>query len=183
MVAAPVIGAVALVLGSEEFVGEHAGASPAWVRGMGWATETGFLGDRDLGSAPALAEAARHAYAEAGIEAPEGVFDVAEISDPTPYQQLIALEGLGLSARGAWAADVASGVFGAGGKLPVNPSGGVRAANAIYCNGLIRIAEAASQVRGRAEGHQVEGARTALAHAASGFAMQYQTVVVLGQDR
>ena len=59
----------------------------------------------------------------------------------------------------------------------------MRAINAIYCNGLIRIAEAANQVRGRANGHQVEGARTALAHAASGSAMQYQTVVILGQDR
>jgi acetyl-CoA C-acetyltransferase len=34
-------------------------------------------------------------------------------------------------------------------------------------------------VRGCAGGHQKAGARTALAHAASGFAMQYQTVVVL----
>jgi acetyl-CoA C-acetyltransferase len=180
MVVPPVTGAVALVLASEDFVAECGSASPAWVRGMGWATETGFLGDRDLSTAPALEAAARHAYAEAGITASEEVFDLAEISDPTPYQQLIALEGLGLSGRDAWADDIATGTFRAGGKLPVNPSGGTRAANAVYCTGLMRIAHAANQVRGRAGAHQVAGARTALAHAASGFAMQYQTVVVLG---
>ena len=183
MITPPVTGVVALVVASEEFVEERGSANPAWIRGMGWATEPGFLGDRDLASAPALEAAAKHAYGEAGITSPEGVFDVAEVSDATPYAELLALEGLGLSPRDSWAQDVSSGAFGPGGKLPVNPSGGMRAANAVYCNGLIRIAEAANQVRGRAGKHQVEGARTALAHAASGFAMQYQAVVVLGQDR
>lgn len=183
MVSPPVTGAVALVLASEDFVAERGAPKPAWVRGMGWATEPGFLGDRDLGSAPALEAAAKHAYAEAGIASPDGMFDVAEISDPTPYQELLALEGLGLSGREGWAQDIASGAFDPGGRLPVNPSGGSRAINPVFCTGLIRIAEAANQVRGRAEAHQVPDARTALAHAASGFAMQYQTVVVLGQDR
>lgn len=181
MLSPPATGVVAVVIASEEYVAERPDLKPAWIRGMGWATETGFLGDRDLSSAPALEVAAKHAYAEAGLTSPEGVFDVAEISDPTPYQQLIALEGLGLSKRGAWAKDIDAGAFAAGGKLPVNPSGGLRAANPVFCTGMIRIAEAANQVRGRAE-HQVAGAKTALAHAASGFAMQYQTVVVLGQD-
>lgn len=182
MVSPPVTGAVALVIASEEFVAETGCEHPAWIRGMGWATETGYLGDRELSTAPALEEAARHAYGEAGITSPERMFDVAEISDPTPYQQLIAMDALGLSGRDSWAEDIAAGAFASGGKLPVNPSGGLRAANPVFCTGLIRIAEAANQVRGRAK-NQVAGARTALAHAASGFAMQYQTVVVLGQDR
>lgn len=181
MVSRPVTGAVALVLASEAYITERGITDPAWVRGIGWATETGFLGDRDLSQAPALEEAARRAYVEAGFSTPEGVFDVAEISDPTPYQQLIALEALGISSRGSWSADISAGAFGATGRLPINPSGGIRAANPIFCAGLIRIAEAANQVRGKAGAHQVSGAKTALAHAASGFAMQYQTVVVLGQ--
>jgi acetyl-CoA C-acetyltransferase len=183
MASRPVTGAVALVLASEDFVAERPALRPAWVRGMGWATETGFLGDRDLASAPALEEAARHAYAEAGISTPEDMFDVAEICDPTPYQQLIAMDGLALSARAKWSDDIAAGVFDRCGRVPVNPSGGVRAVNPVYCTGLIRIAEAANQVRGVAGDHQIEGVKTALAHAASGFAMQYQTVVVLGQDK
>jgi acetyl-CoA C-acetyltransferase len=88
-----------------------------------------------------------------------------------------------LSARGKWLDGIAAGVFGRDGRLPVNPSGGVRAINPVFCTGLIRIAEAANQVRGVAGAHQIQGAKTALSHAASGFAMQYQTVAVLGQER
>src|SRR4029077_11219069 len=55
----PVTGAVAMVLAGEGFVAKHGFESPAWLRGMGWATEAAFLGDRDLTRAPALAEAAR----------------------------------------------------------------------------------------------------------------------------
>ena len=180
MVSKPVTGVVAMVLASEDFVGERPGVKAAWVRGMGWATEPGFLGDRNLATAPALDTAASQAYAEAGIKPGQNAFDVAEIADPTPYQHLLALEGLGLSSRQNWARDMASGVFGKTGKLPVNPSGGAQLANPVFCTGLIAIAEAANQVLGRAQ-HPVKGVKTALAHAASGFAMQYQTVVVLGQ--
>lgn len=182
MVAPPATGVVAIVLADEDFVAEHAIAQPAWVRGMGWATEPGFLGDRDLAGAPALEAATGQAYAEAAIDDPGAAFDVAEIDDRTPYQELLVLEGLGLSSRHDWQKDVAAGAFAPGGRLPVNPSGGTRAANAIYCTGLMRIAEAAAQIRGKAA-NQIVGARTALAHAASGAAMQYQTVIVLGQDR
>jgi acetyl-CoA C-acetyltransferase len=183
MMLPPVTGAVALVLASEAFVKERRPSGAAWVRGMGWATETGFLGDRDLASAPALDAATKRAYEEAGMSSPADSLDVAEITGPTPYQELLVLEGLGLSRRDQWAQDVASGAFGTAGKPPVNPSGGARAANAVYCNGLIRIAEAARQILGRAGPHQVRGAKVALAHAASGAAMQYQTVVILGHDR
>lgn len=178
----PATGAVALIIASEDFAAPR-GGKVAWLRGMNWATETGFLGDRDLSTAPALEVAAREAYEEAGVSSPREAFEVAEVSDATPYQQLLALEGLGISSRGQWASDVKAGAFDFGGKLKINPSGGSRTTNAVFCNGLIRIAEAANQVRGSAGAHQVANVRNALAHAASGFAMQYQTVVVFGQDR
>ena len=182
MVAPPATGAVALVIASEDHVAEKGIEDVAWVHGMGWATETGYLGDRDLARAPALEEAARRAYAEAGIEVPGGL-DLVELTDATPYGELLAYEALGLSGPDAWSRDVEAGRFEASGDLPVNPSGGVAAFNPVFCTGLIRIAEAAAQLRGRAGDHQVAGARTALAHAASGFAMMYQSVLVLGADR
>lgn len=74
------------------------------------------------------------------------------------------------------------GSFGPGGGLPVNLSGGALSLNPVYCTGLIRIAEIARQVLGRAGPQQVARVRIGLAHAASGFAMQYQTVVVLRRD-
>jgi len=182
MMAEPVTGAVALVLASEEFARERKLADVAWISGMGWATEPSFLGDRDLAQAPAMHAAARQAYAESGITDPAATIDVAEIADATPFQELLAYEALGLAPRAAWQARVADGRFGPEGGLPVNLSGGAQSLNPVYCTGLIRIAETANQVRHRAGSHQRMGARIGLAHAASGFAMQYNTVVVLRRE-
>jgi acetyl-CoA C-acetyltransferase len=176
-VPAPVTGLVVMMLASEEFIAERGLGPIAWISGMGWATEPAFLGDRALASAPALEAAARQAYGEAGVTDPSGYFDLAEITDVTPYQHLLALEGLGLATRGEWRDKLAE--FGPRGRLPVNLSGGVGSLNPVYCTGLIRIAEVANQIRGRVGAHQKQGVQRGLAHAASGPAMQYQTVVVL----
>ena len=183
MVSAPAYGLVALVLADAAFVKEKSLAAPAWIHGMGWATEPGFLGDRDLAAAPALAEAAQQAYRAAGIKDAGSSFQVAEVSDATPYQELLAYEGLGLCQREQWLQAHESGRFATGGSLPVNPSGGALSFNPVYCAGLISIAEAANQARGRAGHYQRKDVRRVLAHAASGFAMQYQTVVVMGNNR
>lgn len=169
--------AVAVVLASEGYLRNAGVTHPAWVRGMGWATEAAFLGDRDLTEAAALQEAARQAFEEAGIEGVEQI-DVAEVTGATPYQELIVYRALGIAGSEAWADAVS------GNHVPaaINPSGGVAAINPVFCGGLVRIAEAANQVRGTAGGHQVPAARFALAHSASGPAMMYQTVVVLGRD-
>ena len=76
-----------------------------------------------------------------------------------------------------------SGAFARGGKLPVNLSGGALSFNPLFCAGLVRIAEAANQLRGRAGVHQVRDAKRAVAHAASGPAMHYNTVVVMEGGR
>ena len=183
MIAKATSGAVALVIASEDHVREHAVENPAWIRGMGWATEAAFLGDRELSTAPALEEAARRAYEEAGVGDPRSAFDLAEITGVTPYQELIAYDALGLSRRDAWKQDVESGRFARTGALPVNPSGGAASLNPVFCTGLVRIAEAARQIRGTAGKHQIGSARLALAHAASGVAMMYQTVLVFGNQQ
>lgn len=178
----PVTGCVAVVLATADFIGERNLADVAWIRGMGWATEPSFLGDRDLATAPALAAAAQQAYAEAGITDPVAQFDVVEITDATPYAELLAYEALGLCARRDWAARVGDGTFTREGRLPVNLSGGVQTFNPVFCTGLIRFAEIANQVRGCAGAHQHTNARNGLAQAGSGFAMQYQAAIVLGGE-
>lgn len=174
MASAPVTGAVAMIVADADFIASHPNTKVAWLRGMGWATETGFMGDRDLTTAPALEAARDQAFSEAGIANPRHDFDVIEIADPTPYQSLIALDALGISKRNDWANDIATGAFAPGGSLNFNPSGGARAANPVFCTGLRSIAEAANQVR--------SNAKLALAHAASGFAMQYHGVFVFGSQ-
>jgi acetyl-CoA C-acetyltransferase len=182
MVGLPATGAVALVLAGADEVARRGSPDPIWVRGMGWATEGSFLGDRDLGTVPSLAAAAQMAFHEAGITNPATAFDLAEVADYTPFQELLAYEGLGFCTRGEWAGQVAANAYGPSGSSPVNLSGGSLTCNPTYCTGLIRIAEIANQLRGRAGPHQRAGASRGVAHAASGFAMQYNTVIVLDRN-
>lgn len=174
---------VAMVLASDDWITERGVDNPAWLQGMGWATEPSYLGDRDLATLPSLQAAAQQAYQEAGIDPQSPGFGVAEVADATPYQQLLALEGLGLCSRTEWVEAVARGDFAAGGSMPVNLSGGAISFNPVFCTGLMRINEAANQVRGMAGNHQRSDVKLAVAHGASGFAMQYNTVVVFGRDR
>ena len=190
MIAPPAFAAVAMVIASDEWIDERNAAQPdapcnsAWLHGMGWATESGFLGDRDLSTLPSLQAATKQAYREAGIKhhAAAASFDLAEVADATPYQELVALEGLGLCPREAWSESVKRGDFARGGRLPVNLSGGATSFNPVFCTGLMRIVEAADQARNCAGLHQHPQAKKTLAHGASGFAMQYNTVVIFGRE-
>ncbi|HWR70051.1 MAG TPA: thiolase family protein, partial [Dehalococcoidia bacterium] len=66
-----------------------------------------------------------------------------------------------------------------GGRLPVNPSGGVLSAHSVQVAGLARIAEAVLQLRGEAGRRQVPGAKTAVAHGITGICAQTHCVWVL----
>lgn len=182
MTSVPVTGSVAMVLAAPDFAKQRGMRDIAWLEGMGWATEPAFLGDRNLATAPALVAAAKQAYDAAGIADPASAFDLAEITDATPYAELLAYEALSLCPRDQWAARTADGSFARGGKLPVNLSGGVLTWNPVFCTGMIRIAEVANQIRGRAGLHQLANVRRGLAHAGSGFAMQYQSAIVLSKE-
>jgi acetyl-CoA C-acetyltransferase len=172
-------GVVAMVIASEDFIRERHIQDVAWVRGMGWTTEPSYLGDRDLSQAPALEAATAQAYRDAGIKKPAEEIDFVEAAGATPYQELLAYEGLGLCKRSEVAARLVDGGFSRDGDLPVNPSGGALIVNPVFCAGMVSIAETVNQLRGRAGPHQLPQPRLGVAHAASGFAMQYQTVIVL----
>jgi acetyl-CoA C-acetyltransferase len=88
---------------------------------------------------------------------------------------------LGFCGEGKGGKFIDEGVTSLNGKLPVNPSGGVLAANPYAARGLIRIAEAALQVMGKAQERQVSGVKTALAHSTHGLAGQHHSVVILGK--
>ena len=65
---------------------------------------------------------------------------------------------------------IASGATQLDGDIPVNPSGGTMGANPIGAVGLIRLIEAATQVMGRSENHQIKDARLALVQSGGGWA-------------
>jgi acetyl-CoA C-acetyltransferase len=122
---------------------------------------------------------AQDVYDQAGITDPRRQIDVAELYVPFSWYEAIWLEGQGIAEVGEGWRMIDSGETELTGSFPVNPSGGVLSSNPIGASGLLRVAEAANQVRGLAGEHQVEGAKTALAMA-YGASNQYFSMAVLG---
>jgi acetyl-CoA C-acetyltransferase len=117
----------------------------------------------------------------AGIKNPLREIDVAEISEEFTYQELLWMEGLGFCERGEGGRLIDSGKTQLGGKLPVNPSGGLLSGVPNGVAGMSRVAEAVLQLRGEAGDRQVAGANVALAHGVTGICGQHQAVMILGK--
>ena len=173
-------GACALVLASAEKARELSD-KPVWIKGMGWASDTYYLGERDLTSISSLGKASQRAYALAGIANPLEDIDVAEIHDISSYRELMTYEALGFCREGQASTFMEEGTTEINGKLPVNPSGGCLSGNPFFAAGLVRVAEATLQIRGDAGSHQVPGAKTALAQGSYGFCGQGNSVFILGK--
>ena len=171
-------GACAIILATEERA-KKAAKKPVWVRGVGHCADAYRLGERDLSVSPALEAAAGRAYRMAGITDPSREINVAEVYDAFSYMELMWYEGLGFCGQGEGGKLIDSGATQMGGRLPVNPSGGVLSAHSVQVAGLARIAEAALQLRGEAEKRQVPGAKVSLAHGAGGICAQTHCVWVL----
>ncbi len=171
-------GACAMILASEKKA-KQLTEKPVWISGVSNCYEAHYLGDRDLADCRALTKAAQKAYKMAGIGRPIVEIDVAEISEEYSYQELLWMEGLGFCGRGEAGKLIDSGRTKLGGKLPVNPSGGVLSGNPNGVAGMVRVAEAALQLRGEVGDRQVEGAKVALAHGVTGICGQHQAVMIL----
>jgi acetyl-CoA acetyltransferase len=117
----------------------------------------------DHGSPAPSTLAADAAYDEAGLG--PGDLDVVECQDTDAARELLAYEELHLCAPGASAQLLAEGVTALGGRLPVNPSGGLLSkGEPLGASALGQVIEVVTQLRGRAGARQVDGARVALAH-------------------
>lgn len=124
--------------------------------------------DRDEGEAGAGERAAERAYDQAGV-GPEDL-DVIELHDAAAPAELIEYEELGLARPGEGARLLASGDTRLGGRVPVNPSGGLLSkGHPIGATGCGQLVELADQLRGRCVDRQVPAARTALAYNGGGF--------------
>lgn len=172
-------GACAIVVASEQRAKQLC-ARPAWVKAAVTRHEQPYIGDIDrrLASMRTLRDASRVAYEKCGIDEPLKQFDVAEIYEPVTYAELAWYEVLGFCAEGEAGRLIEDGVTEMTGELPVNPSGGVLSGNPVGASGVIRVAEAAMQILGRAGEHQIGGADTALATGYGVYA--WADVVVLG---
>jgi acetyl-CoA C-acetyltransferase len=175
-------GACAVVLGDEA----HAKASSqpvAWVLGAAMRSEPTMFAGRNLVDPRAGRDCAADLYKQAGITNPRQEIDVAELYVPFSWFEPMWLENLGFAELNEGWRLTADGVTALDGELPINPSGGVLASNPIGASGLLRFAEAAQQVRGRAGEHQVDGARVAMGHAYGGGSQYYAMWLVGSEPR
>ncbi|WP_007025035.1 thiolase domain-containing protein [Saccharomonospora iraqiensis] len=174
-------GACAVVLGDEQ-AGDAVPGGAAWIRGTAMRTEPTTFAGRDQVNPQAGRDAAEALWREAGITDPLEQVDTAEIYVPFSWFEPMWLENLGFAAEGEGWKLTEDGRTALGGRLPVNPSGGVLSSNPIGASGMLRFSEAAKQVMGRAGDYQVDGARTALGHAYGGGS-QYFAMWLVGVDK
>ena len=161
-------GSGAAIVVSEDFVRKHnLQANAVEILGMAMATDFASTFDEqscikmvgyDLSKA-----AARKVYEHSGL-GPENV-DVVELHDCFSCNELITYEALGLCPEGKAGAFVDSGANTYGGKVVINPSGGlISKGHPLGATGLAQCAELNWQLRGQADKRQVAGAKIALQH-------------------
>ena len=122
--------------------------------------------------------AANKAYAQAGV-AP-GDVDVAEVHDASAMGEILNVEALMLAPVGGGGRAAERGDFSVGGRIPVNPSGGLESkGHPIGATGLGQIHELVTQLRGEADKRQVANARIAIQENGGGHYGIEEAVVVV----
>ncbi len=160
-------GAAAVLLVSEERAPEFTDR-PVWLTGSGAATDTLALHDRaDLTALPATTRSAEAALSQAGRSLRDLQF--AEVHDCFTIAEILAIEDLGFVARGQGGPATERGETGHGGRIVVNPSGGLKAkGHPLGATGAGQAVEVFEQFRGLAGGRVVTGATRALTHNVGG---------------
>ncbi len=167
-------GGAAVVLASEAFARRHARRAPR-IAAVATVTPTypntviempNFATDSAAGAPPPdtpFRDAiARGAYEQAGL-GPEDL-DLAEVYDLSTALELDWYENIGLCRPGEAEKLLREGATALGGRIPVNPSGGLGAfGEAIPAQAIAQVCELTWQLRGQAGERQVEGARVGLA--------------------
>jgi sterol carrier protein 2 len=161
-------GAAAAILAGEDFVKRHRLQAKA-VEIAGMAMTTDFRSTFDdkscikLIGADMTRKAAEKVYQQSGL-GPENL-DVIELHDCFSANELVTYEALGLCGEGKGGELIDSGAVTYGGKVVVNPSGGlISKGHPLGATGLAQCSELVWQLRGQADRRQVPGAKAALQH-------------------
>ncbi|WP_370410711.1 lipid-transfer protein [Streptomyces fradiae] len=167
-------GGAALVLSGMDFARRHGHPDPVRIRAVSTVTPTypkavldlpDIATDSAVSVSPAplsfRASIARAAYEEAGFG--PGDLSLAEVYDLSTALELEWYEDIGLCAPGEGAKLVRDGVTALGGRVPVNPSGGLASfGEAVPAQAIAQVCELTRQLRGEAGDRQVPGARAGI---------------------
>jgi acetyl-CoA acetyltransferase len=158
-------GAAALILCSKERARK---ANTRTVRVAASVLTTGiYENQRDITCWEVEQKAAQKAYQISSL-GPEDL-DVVEVHDAFTISEIIHYEGLGLCPLGKGGRLIDEGVTELGGRVPVNPSGGLLSkGHPVGASGVGQVVEIVWQLRGEAEKRQVKNARVGLAQIMGG---------------
>jgi acetyl-CoA C-acetyltransferase len=156
-------GAAAVVLAADE-VAKKFTDTPVRVAGIGQASDTMALHDRDdFTSLRATGFAAEKAYKMAEVEVRH--VDVACVHDCFTIAEVVATEDLGFFAKGEGGKAASEGRTALDGEMPVNPDGGLKAkGHPVGATGAGMVYEIFNQLRGQAGEHQIADAEIGLVH-------------------
>jgi acetyl-CoA C-acetyltransferase len=172
-------GAAALIIVAEHLADRYTD-KPVWIRGVGLGLDRVMHQHKqDMTTFPATVRAAKAAYAMAGI-GPSDI-DVAEVHDCFTTVEMISYEDLGFVERFGAAKALEAGETTITGRIPVNPSGGLKAkGHPPGATGIAQCVEIVEQLRGQAA-NQVADPQIGLAHNIGG-PTAVSAVTVLGKE-
>jgi len=152
-------GAAALVLVADDLLGDVAKA--VRMRSVAQVNDVMAMSQRDVLAFEGPRRAIHTAYERAGITVND--LDVAEVHDCFTIAELLIYEAMGLATHGHGAEVLTGGVVHAGGRLPVNLSGGLKAkGHPVGATGVSMHTLIARQVLGQADAMQHPGAELGL---------------------
>jgi acetyl-CoA acetyltransferase len=171
-------GAAAVVVCSKAGLDRLKGDASRAVKVLASVVQTGTRREPEDYENHITAIAARKLYERAGVG--PGDVDVVEVHDATAMGEIIQAENLQLVPFGEAGPAAERGEFSIGGRVPINPSGGLESkGHPIGATGLGQIHELVTQLRGEADQRQVEGARVALQENGGGLYGIEEAVAVL----
>ncbi|MDR3554864.1 MAG: thiolase domain-containing protein [Syntrophobacteraceae bacterium] len=161
-------GAAAVVLASRE-IAQARVAKPVKVLGVGQGSAGALSRQKDFTVMQSRVASARQAYKMAGIEARD--IDLCELHDCFTIAEIVASECLGFFEFGQGSAAVEKGSTRIGGKIPINPSGGLKSkGHPIGATGCAQVYEIVKQLRGECGKRQVDGAKIGMTDTLGGDA-------------
>ncbi len=174
-------GASAVVIAPADIARKYSD-TPIYVKASAQASGTISLHDRpDITTLDATVAAANWAYKMAKLKPKDIGF--AEVHDCFTIAEICAIEDLGFVKKGEGGPATESGMTALGGKIPINPSGGLKACgHPVGATGVKQAVEITLQLRGEAGRRQIDGAQIGLTHNVGGSGGT-AVVHIFGRDK